>query len=798
MPSDDDGDNGDNDDDDDDERVSCRSGDGDDMSNRSMVSRRDRGDLSDGVDNSAAYSDGENAEQEQRQKTGSASNSGDSEDSGGSASENDSEAAQNDTAASDNGDGDGDTQQAMSEDDKPQYAEGTIFADSIYPPAVKAPDDMPLVLEALIMPDDQPGTTRKPPEPRRPPKPPVSSEDEFAMRKPPGVREPDSKFFCVPMPYDIILMDVQMPVMGGFESTSCIRKWEETEGVDFRIPIIALTAHAMLGDRERCLAAGMDEYVTKPLRFEALLTTIDRFHPRMYTESGEIVPINPPDESDVSSGDDEIGIHDDEASLASIASDYEVDANEQRAASEHGLSDTESANDAPYGASGGNEDEGNGDPSSHKHSQHHQHQHQHRRRPPLTSNAEPLHREWQDARDRNFSTKVDDPSNVAYSNARALARDRTHEDIQNENSEARAARQTAAAQLLLKHVDLYKRKYGSDLANLPGMEEAKSNIKEQGDAAGGEEDKEADGGEEPARKEQQEPGVAGGSSHDADDVAQGVGDEGSSSSGPHASRAIGKSASASDVASRSNDTGAAGKSGDSERDNDESASIRLASDLGSGGAYSRNSSRNSNASSGVAAALRRSSPKVRKSASQPPATTSGSLPLPPLHSHAAHHRSTLVSDHGTLSLTAASRQAQRSAFRTDATIARPSKSASAAAAAAAATAASHSGKAPGGGSGSAAAAEAEAGDSPPHHGGNKHGGGGSTDGRRSSSRHFNYQRRRKTKDVYGVDYNNNTRDNPDYSSNYPDVPRHSIIDPTILTLDSPGRSLTQPIYGRVV
>ncbi|KAH3665685.1 hypothetical protein OGAPHI_003873 [Ogataea philodendri] len=79
--------------------------------------------------------------------------------------------------------------------------------------------------------------------------------------------------------YDVILMDVQMPIMGGFEATAKIRDWEKKKYVDsmsFRTPIIALTAHAMLGDRERCLKAQMDEYLSKPLKPSLLLQTISK------------------------------------------------------------------------------------------------------------------------------------------------------------------------------------------------------------------------------------------------------------------------------------------------------------------------------------------------------------------------------------------------------------------------------------------------------------------------------------------------------------------------------------------
>lgn len=74
-------------------------------------------------------------------------------------------------------------------------------------------------------------------------------------------------------PFDLILMDVQMPQMNGLEATAAIREQEKTDGG--HIPIIALTAHAMKGDRERCLQAGMDSYIAKPIQARALFQMIE-------------------------------------------------------------------------------------------------------------------------------------------------------------------------------------------------------------------------------------------------------------------------------------------------------------------------------------------------------------------------------------------------------------------------------------------------------------------------------------------------------------------------------------------
>lgn len=79
--------------------------------------------------------------------------------------------------------------------------------------------------------------------------------------------------------FDVVLMDVQMPEMTGLEATALNRQTEEASGR--HTPIIAMTAHAMKGDRERCLASGMDGYISKPIRSDELfhvLDTLDTLH----------------------------------------------------------------------------------------------------------------------------------------------------------------------------------------------------------------------------------------------------------------------------------------------------------------------------------------------------------------------------------------------------------------------------------------------------------------------------------------------------------------------------------------
>jgi CheY-like chemotaxis protein len=81
--------------------------------------------------------------------------------------------------------------------------------------------------------------------------------------------------------YDVVLMDVQMPEMDGIEAAKAITtRWRAGE----RPRIVAMTANAMQGDREACIAAGMDDYVTKPIRVETLVEALTQVRPRMLEE----------------------------------------------------------------------------------------------------------------------------------------------------------------------------------------------------------------------------------------------------------------------------------------------------------------------------------------------------------------------------------------------------------------------------------------------------------------------------------------------------------------------------------
>jgi CheY-like chemotaxis protein len=75
--------------------------------------------------------------------------------------------------------------------------------------------------------------------------------------------------------YDLILMDIQMPIMDGLEATAAIRD-PGTAVLNHNVPIVAMTAYAMKGDREKCLRSGMDDYISKPINPKFLLETIER------------------------------------------------------------------------------------------------------------------------------------------------------------------------------------------------------------------------------------------------------------------------------------------------------------------------------------------------------------------------------------------------------------------------------------------------------------------------------------------------------------------------------------------
>jgi len=112
--------------------------------------------------------------------------------------------------------------------------------------------------------------------------------------------------------FDVVLMDVQMPVMDGFEATSVIRDRERAGRA--RTPIIAMTAHAMAGDRERCLDAGMDDYVSKPIDLQLLLAALDRqvLKPSAAPESA------PPPLDDLTRAQVLAAMDDDESLLADV------------------------------------------------------------------------------------------------------------------------------------------------------------------------------------------------------------------------------------------------------------------------------------------------------------------------------------------------------------------------------------------------------------------------------------------------------------------------------------------------
>ena len=79
------------------------------------------------------------------------------------------------------------------------------------------------------------------------------------------------------VPYDMVLMDIQMPEMDGYDATRNIRKLQQSQIINPNVPVIAMTAHAMKGDREKCLSAGMNDYISKPVRPKELLDVVQRW-----------------------------------------------------------------------------------------------------------------------------------------------------------------------------------------------------------------------------------------------------------------------------------------------------------------------------------------------------------------------------------------------------------------------------------------------------------------------------------------------------------------------------------------
>jgi CheY-like chemotaxis protein/HPt (histidine-containing phosphotransfer) domain-containing protein len=96
--------------------------------------------------------------------------------------------------------------------------------------------------------------------------------------------------------FDLVLMDLQMPEMDGLQATAAIR--EKEKGTGRRVPIVAMTAHAMKGDKERCLAAGMDAYLSKPIRTQALFEVIEELAGvRVETTENSLSPSKPDEQA---------------------------------------------------------------------------------------------------------------------------------------------------------------------------------------------------------------------------------------------------------------------------------------------------------------------------------------------------------------------------------------------------------------------------------------------------------------------------------------------------------------------
>jgi len=125
------------------------------------------------------------------------------------------------------------------------------------------------------------------------------------------------------LPYDLVLMDVQMPEMDGLEATRAIRN-PRSAVRNHRIPIIAMTAHAMQGDRERCLEAGMNDYVTKPVDPRALAEALEKWLPRETATTKEQTPGEPEETPLVSAPEPEAPVFDRAGMMTRMMDDEEL------------------------------------------------------------------------------------------------------------------------------------------------------------------------------------------------------------------------------------------------------------------------------------------------------------------------------------------------------------------------------------------------------------------------------------------------------------------------------------------
>jgi CheY-like chemotaxis protein/HPt (histidine-containing phosphotransfer) domain-containing protein len=125
------------------------------------------------------------------------------------------------------------------------------------------------------------------------------------------------------IPYDLVLMDVQMPEMDGLEATRQIRN-PQSAVRNHQIPIIAMTAHAMKGDREKCLEAGMNDYVSKPVSAQALADVLDKWLPKEPAATTGRITGKPEEAAAVSVEEPDTQVFDKAGMMARLMGDEEL------------------------------------------------------------------------------------------------------------------------------------------------------------------------------------------------------------------------------------------------------------------------------------------------------------------------------------------------------------------------------------------------------------------------------------------------------------------------------------------